>query len=228
MQINAQPLEAYKTQEIEDANGQPKMLVAVEVTQIGESNVKKLNQDSSGASGRVLPRMIMSTASLRSLRTKGNKNRKGDYTIASPDDYNANGKNNYSLGGGDDHHYGGKGRDIVTGGSGDDRLIGLGGNDVLKGGTGSDVIYGGSGKNTLSGGSGEDYYVIEKHNTKRGTHHTILDPSSDDVLVFSGYAPDDIKTRKRGRIFVDGRNIVTLKGASDQLTDLLVSEAIFN
>lgn len=234
MQINAQPLEAYKTKEIEDANGQPKMLVAVEVTQIGKSNVSA--QNSSTASGRVLPRKIMSTASLRSLRSAGNKGQKGEkygtnkgeYTIASPEDYNTSGKNNYNLGGGHDHHYGGQGRDIVTGGSGHDRLIGWHGHDVLKGGVGSDVIYGGSGRNKLYGGPGEDYFVIEKHNTKRGTMHTILDASDEDVLVFSGYDPDDIKTRNRGRIFADGRLIVRLQGASNQLTDLLVSEAMFN
>ena len=232
MQINAQPQEAYKDPDITDANGQPKMLVAVEVTQIGESNLSA--QNSSTASGRVLPRKIMSTASLRSLRSdngqKGEKygTNKGEYTIASPDDYNASGKNNYNLGGGDDHHYGGQGRDIVTGGSGHDRLIGWHGHDVLKGGVGSDVLYGGSGKNKLYGGPGEDYFVIEKHNTKRGTMHTILDASDEDVLVFSGYDPDDIKTRSRGRIFADGRPIVLLKGASNQLTDLLVSEAMFN
>jgi len=236
MQINAQPLEAYKTEEIINNNGQPKMLVAVEVSQIGTSNLVAQNNDNDAASGRFLPRKVMSTASLRSLRSKGDYGQAGEkygtsdgeFTIASPDDYNSKRANRYRLGGGDDHHLGGEGKDVVIGGAGDDNLIGYHGHDNLRGGSGSDVLYGGSGKNVLSGGDGTDYFVIEKHNTKRGTHHKILDASADDVLVFSGYDSDDIKTKSRGRIFADGRLIVTLKGADKELTDLLVSEATFN
>ena len=234
MQINAQPLEAYKTEEIIDANGQPKMLVAVEVTNIGQSNLTA--QNSSNSSGRFLPRKLMSTASFRSLRSSSDYSQAGkkygtnksEFTIASPDDYNSKGGNRYRLGGGNDHHFGREGRDIVLGGAGDDRLVGWFGNDRLQGGQGSDILYGGAGKNVMSGGKGDDYFVIEKHNTKKGTMHRIIDASADDVLVFSGYDSDDIKVKGRGRIFADGRLIATLKDANKELTDLLVSEAIFN
>ena len=107
-------------------------------------------------------------------------------------------------------------------------MVGWFGNDKLEGGKGSDILYGGAGKNVMSGGRGDDYFVIENHNTKKGTMHKIIDASADDKLVFSGYDSDDIKVRGRGRIFADGRLIATLEGANKELTNLLVSEAIFN
>lgn len=235
MQINAQPLKAYQSDEIIEANGQPKMLVAVEVTQIGGANLSPQNSETESSS-RFSLRGAKSSASLRSMRSlkEGDSEdekygtREGEFTIASPDDYDADGGNKYSLGGGDDHHFGGQSHDVVNGGRGHDILVGWFGNDKLRGGKGSDTLYGGAGKNVLHGGEGEDYFVIERHNTNKGTRHKILDASTDDTLVFSGYHPQDIKVRGNGRLVAYGRVIATLKGAEEELMNLLVSEAIFN
>ena len=235
MQINAQPLKAYQTDEIRSANGEPKMLVAVEVTEIATHDFSHQNS-SSKSSERALPRAIHSSASFRTKKPSRDEyiegetygSGKGEFTIASPVDYLSDERNRYHLKGGDDHHFGGYGHDFVSGGNGDDRLIGLAGNDNLKGGKGDDILYGGEGKNRLFGGDGEDHFMIERLNTRRGTLHKILDATSDDVLVFSGYHPRDIEVRKNGRIAVDGRVIAILKGAEEELINLLVSEAIFN
>jgi hypothetical protein len=210
MQITARPLKAYQTEAIETANGKAKMLVAVEVTPIATASIKRQQQDSSAAAR--LPRLIGSSASLRSEASSrdnsdGDINRggshKGEFTLAAAEDYKKNRTNRYKLLGGDDHHFGGDGRDVVLGGRGDDRLIGLAGDDVLKGGPGSDTLYGGSGRNVLYGGDGGDYFQIMREYTKKGSKHIIMDASDQDRLVFSGYHPEDITTKNKGRIFAD-------------------------
>jgi Ca2+-binding RTX toxin-like protein len=230
MQINAQPLKAYQTEEIIAANGNPKMLVAVEVTQIGESN---LTPQGSATSSSPSDRQGDSSFRLMRSSRKGYKQtsggtKQGEFTIASPDDYKKKGSNKYILRGGDDHHFGGSGKDNIAGGNGDDRLIGSTGDDYLRGGSGSDVLYGGQGNNKLEGGAGTDYFVIESSNTIRGSLHLILDANKEDVIVFSGYDQDDIKSGKKGRILADGNIIAILQGANKNLTNLLISEAIYN
>jgi hypothetical protein len=224
MQITAQPLKAYDTEAIKLANGNPKILVAVEVKQIGKSGLAIVESNTPTTSSS--PRKFRSSRSLDDNMTDGTNN--SVFTIASPHDYVKDGKNHYKLGGGHDHHFGGNGKDIIKGGRGDDNLIGSFGNDILNGGSGSDVLYGGQGKNKLKGGPGSDHFVFEKHNANNGTKHIVLDPSAQDIFVFSGYDPDEIKGKGSGRIVGDGKVIATLKGADEQLTQLLIADAIFN
>ncbi len=102
-------------------------------------------------------------------------------------------------GNGNDLIDGGRGADIISGDAGSDYIDGGRGADILDGGFGADQINGGAGSDTiiggadddiLVGGAGADDFVFATAFEYDPQADTILDYSSQDMIVIENYAAD--------------------------------------